>query len=150
MVWPLPYATTLMPSSDWTVLSKGLDLSAGWSYNTVMTRASKVWVYGEALCTVPVFEMDSVGMRHGVVAAAGRSGLARAVGMADVYLLNGYTSESMRRRMEAKIPVNSLFWAAGGSAQYTYRVGVAAGSILDRADVWLALQSIGVSWICAV
>jgi hypothetical protein len=135
-----------MQAFDWTVLSKGLDYTVGWAYNQVMKSASKMWVYGEAQGIVPVFGMDKAGVRHGVVTAAGRSGLARAVGMADTYILTGYTSPTgIRQSVEAKIPVNSLFWAAGGSTKYTYRIGVAAGSNLDRADVWLSLQEIGVS-----
>lgn len=133
-----------MQASDWRVMAKGME-TFGLSYRTVMTNAGKVLVYGAAQTVIPVFSMDSGGFRHGVVVAAGRAGLARAVGMADIMMFTSYVATSSQNYLDARVSPNALFWASGGSFSYGYRVGVCPGSSLDRADVWAAMQQIGVS-----
>lgn len=142
-VYPLPYASTPVQAGDYQNLVAGFtDLKV--SYYTALTRASKLLVHGEALAALPYYSFDSANMRHGVLMGAGRSGLARAVALPDKQQLLAYTDSTLHKRAEAFVARNALFWAAGGSTQYGYRVGVPLGSMFDRADLWASMQILAV------
>lgn len=143
VVYPLPFATTPVQSGDYPKLVAGFpDLKV--SFNTVLDKASKLLVYGEALVALPYFNFDQGNMRHGALVGAGRAGLARAVALPDKQMLLAYTDTTLQRRAEAFVARNALFWAGGGSMQYSYRVGVPPGSVFDRADLWGSFQTIAV------